>query len=777
MTVEWFSAGGYLSGVEVTRGDDHADGAVGAVGVAVSVARRDPGTGHLRTGDLVDDWVAAASCSSPSLGPAGRAAYVSDRDGTPRLWLRDATGERRPVDTGAGHVRSVVWSPDGAWIAVMVAPGGGEHTEVRVIRPDGTGLRRLAGGPHPVADLTGTVTRSREVPATSATPVVLRPANPSNPGSGRGSAVDAGAVSAATLGRWTPDGAAVALCESVGSGMTHALLVDPETGRREHLAAGQALAICDIDGDARSGYRLLLREGPRGVRRLILVDSATGRFHLLLDAAATVGLGRFGAGVGATDRDVVYLLSDAGRERVVLMAVTLSGGGEPGVAEVVAARDDADLERFVLLASGGATERPSAVLAWNVDGHSVLELVDLGSGSRRSLPPLPREVAGSLLVHDGGRGLLLALVGSTVPGELWTYDLTQLSDALSDPASVPLSDPAGYRCLVSDAPTAFPAPALASVLPALPAARPQTRLVRPVLHRFSAHDGLELSGWLYRPVGGPGPHPTLVFFHGGPEAQERPAFNPLFQALVTRGVAVFAPNVRGSSGYGRSFVDADNHRRRLDGIADVASCVRYLVAAGLADGDRVGVAGRSYGGYLTLAALVTYPELFRVGVDICGMADFASFYAHTEPWIAGPAVTKYGDPVADAGLLRELSPLYRMHRLAAPLLVVHGVNDTNVPVIEAEQAVAAASAAGVDCRYLLFDGEGHEIVGLENRTVFVRETVEWVSGHLLKSGRVESGADEPLVPRQLHGTQQDDPRQTVTPMGMEMPTPPRVSAP
>ncbi len=746
-------------------------------------------------GDLVDDWVAAASCSSPSLGPAGAIAYVSDRDGTPRLWVRDATGAGRVLDTGAGQVRSVAWSPDGAWMACVVAPGGGEHTEVRVVRPDGSGLRRLAGGWHPAASLH------------------------SSTGS------EAGAASAAGLGRWTPDGGALAICESVRSGLTHALLVDPATGRREHLAVGQALAICDIDGDAVAGYRLLLRDGPRGARRLILVDCGTGRVQPLLAGVGMVGLGRFGPSGAAAAGTILYLLSDAGRERAALVAVTLGEDGRLLATEVVAARDDADLERFALLpagipgglaglrpagvAPGIGGGAPAAVLAWNVDGRTVLDLVDLGSGDRLELPPLPRDVAGSLLVRDGGRGLLLALVGSTVPGELWTYDF--VSPDVVSPDFV--SPSPGYRCLVSDAPTAFPAPALASVadldltadldgkpgtdgklgsgagteaLPRVPP-RPRIRLVRPVLHRLRAHDGLMLSGWLYRPPGEPGPCPTLLFFHGGPEAQERPTFAPLFQALVTRGIAVFAPNVRGSAGYGRSFAGADDHARRFDGIADVASCVRYLVDAGLADGGRVGVAGRSYGGYLTLAALVTYPELFSVGVDICGMVDFATFFSHTEPWIAGPAVTKYGDPVRDAALLRDLSPLHRMDRLAAPLLVVHGGNDTNVPVFEAEQTVAAATARGVDCRYLLFEGEGHEIMNLANRTVFIRETVEWVSGHLLASAPAQSRADGSSVPRQLHassasGPQLSDPQlsdrgQTVTPMGMETPRPPRVSAP
>ena len=106
------------------------------------------------------------------------------------------------------------------------------------------------------------------------------------------------------------------------------------------------------------------------------------------------------------------------------------------------------------------------------------------------------------------------------------------------------------------------------------------------------------------------------------------------------------------------------------------------------------MAGRSYGGYLTLAALARFPELFAVGVDVCGISDFATFYAETEPWIAAAATTKYGDPTTDAELLRALSPIHHADRIAAPLLVVHGAYDTNVPIVEAEQIVAALRERG-----------------------------------------------------------------------------------
>jgi dipeptidyl aminopeptidase/acylaminoacyl peptidase len=253
--------------------------------------------------------------------------------------------------------------------------------------------------------------------------------------------------------------------------------------------------------------------------------------------------------------------------------------------------------------------------------------------------------------------------------------------------------------------------------------------VAPELHAVASTGGITISGWLYRP-GTDGPHPTVLWLHGGPEAQDRPGHSPLFQSLVDRGVAVFAANVRGSSGFGRTFVNADNGALRYGAIADVAASVNYLVDAGIAAPGRIGVMGRSYGGYLTLAALVSYPELFAVGIDVCGMSNFATFYEHTEPWIAAAAVGKYGDPVADAALLRDLSPMTRIDRLKAPLMVVHGENDSNVPVIEAEQLVAALAARGVEHRYLLFPDEGHELLHRSSRATYLRATVDWLTEHL-----------------------------------------------
>ncbi|HEX2262725.1 MAG TPA: prolyl oligopeptidase family serine peptidase, partial [Pseudonocardiaceae bacterium] len=591
------------------------------------------------------DWLVAETCTSPALSPDGATlAVVSDRDGTPGLWLIPLVQPGEPVrlDTGEDYVRVVSGSPDGEGLCLTTASGGGERTLVRALRPDGSDARVIAGTP----------------------------------------------AGMASIGCWQPGGHMVGLAESSASDPTSldTYAVDVCSGRRRQLASGRAATVCTFSHDGRYA---VVRVGSRGARRLLLVDTRAGSTTDLLGADATVADARF-----APDDRMIYLHTDADREFAALLALPRVAAGYPESAELIAARDGVELEKFTLDPTGRA-----AVVVWNVEGHSELELVDLAVGERRALPaPSAEVVAGCAFVQDGG-SLILAVESSAEPPHVLRYPL---------PAAQPIR-----------------------LAPALPPPWSPDAPVRPELHRWRARDGLELSGWLYRPAGAMGAIPTLVWLHGGPEAQERPVFNPLHQALLGYGVAVFAPNVRGSSGFGRAFVDADVGHRRFAAIDDVADLVGYLVDAGLAHPAVLGCAGRSYGGYLTVTAMVTYPELFRVGVDICGITDFETFYAHTEPWIAATAVSRYGDPRRDAELLRELSPMHRIGHLSAPLLVVHGGRDTNVPLIEAEQLVAALRDRGASPGYLVLPDDGHEILSAANRAIFVREVVHWLIAHLL----------------------------------------------
>jgi dipeptidyl aminopeptidase/acylaminoacyl peptidase len=247
--------------------------------------------------------------------------------------------------------------------------------------------------------------------------------------------------------------------------------------------------------------------------------------------------------------------------------------------------------------------------------------------------------------------------------------------------------------------------------------------------KFKAHDGLELSGWLYRPVNAPAPFPIVLSFHGGPEGQERPGFNSQYQALLSRGIGVLAPNVRGSSGFGKRFVNLDNGALRVEGVKDIKDCVDAAVKAG-ADPKRVGIMGGSYGGYMTVAGLTEYPELFAAGADLFGVVNFETFFAHTEPWMAAISKVEYGDPDKEVDMLRRLSPIHKVDRITAPTIVLHGANDTNVPVVEAEQVVDSLKKRGVPVEYVLFPDEGHGWRKTPNRIKSAVAVTKWFEKYL-----------------------------------------------
>ena len=215
-----------------------------------------------------------------------------------------------------------------------------------------------------------------------------------------------------------------------------------------------------------------------------------------------------------------------------------------------------------------------------------------------------------------------------------------------------------------------------------------------------------MTGWLYIPREGTAPFPTVLSFHGGPEGQEQPRYQYTYQALVAQGIAVFAPNVRGSSGFGKRFVNLDNGALRVDAIQDIASTASYLVGSGLAAPGRIGIMGGSYGGYMTMAGLTEFPDTFAAGVNIYGLVNFKTFFEQTEPWMASISKIEYGDPETEGDMLDALSPIHKLDRVAAPVLVLHGANDTNVPVHEAEQVVAKLRKRGLPVEYILFPDEG-----------------------------------------------------------------------
>ena len=580
------------------------------------------------------------SAWSPSMAPGGeRMAVIADLTGVPQVWVvPTAGGWPELVTTFDDPVQVVRWSPTGEWLAVSVAPGGGMNTQIHVVRPDGTDIRRLTDG----------------------------------------------GLDNNFLGPWRKDGSGLLFSSNRSDPTrTDVWAVDVASGDLAMLAEGRAMvSAVDVSDD---GRRVLLRRNHyRGNSDITLLDLDDGTEHVLTahEGPANNGGAEFGA-----DGTSVWLATDVGGDRVAL--VRTCAGSEP---EVVVGRDDADLEALVVSA-----DRRVAFLSWNEDGRSRGEMIDLATARRTVLPDLGGDVVSGVSVASNGNLLAFSVLSALAPS---TVRVLAIGDAAA---------------------RTIAAPQLAGVR--------RDGLVAPELVRLTAHDGLPLSGWLYEPSTG-GDGRCVVNFHGGPEGQERPTFNPTYQALLSQGISVLGTNIRGSSGFGKRFVNLDNGALRFDAIEDARTCARFLLDGGLAAEDGLGVMGGSYGGYMVMACITEYPELFAAAANLFGMVNFETFFAHTEPWMAAVSKVEYGDPDTELELLRSLSPIHRLDRVVTPTIVLHGANDTNVPVVEAEQVVAHLRRRGVAVEYVLFPDEGHGFVKTANRLTAATSIVSWFISHL-----------------------------------------------
>jgi dipeptidyl aminopeptidase/acylaminoacyl peptidase len=566
-------------------------------------------------------------------------------NGMPQVWVMPADGGFPMLVTALDDpVGFVVWSPNAAWLAFNVAPGGGLNEQIYVVRPDGTGLRRLTEG-----------------------------GKENN-----------------FLGDWTYDGRFLTFSSNRRTAAsTDSYLLDVVSGQMKMVAEnGGTGGINDVSRDGK--LAVVTRTINRGDNNLFLVNVANGKESKLTPHD---GPGTFFGGNFSPDGKTVYLGSNKDRDLIAFAQVKLNFDDVPGPIEIVAARDDAELSTYDINQQG-----TTATLIWNVAGRSELAFVDLRTNKITTGPALPAEIVGALDYSNHGQRLAMVATGAAVPSNIWVLDTRTRRFAK-----------------VTDSPRA---------------GVDLSALVRPELVHYQAHDGLALSGWLYRLKGANAPGPVVLSFHGGPESQERPGFNSTYQALLAQGIAVFAPNVRGSSGFGKKFVNLDNGELRVNGVKDIKATIDYVVKSGVADPKRIGIMGGSYGGYMVAAGLTEYPDLFAAGADLFGVVNFETFFMNTQPWMAAISKVEYGDPETQAEMLRRLSPIHRIDRIKAPTIVIHGANDTNVPVIEAEQVVENLKRRGVPVEYVLFSDEGHGWRKTPNRIRSTVEIVRWFDKYL-----------------------------------------------
>jgi len=248
--------------------------------------------------------------------------------------------------------------------------------------------------------------------------------------------------------------------------------------------------------------------------------------------------------------------------------------------------------------------------------------------------------------------------------------------------------------------------------------------VRPVLDEVTSFDGRRIPFLRFGAEG----RPALCWVHGGPESQFRPQMAPVIQYLCAQGITVAAPNVRGSTGYGRTYHHLDDVERRLDSVADLAALAKAL---GAGSETPVGVMGGSYGGYMTMAAITEHPELWACAVNIVGIVNFVTFLERTGAYRRALREAEYGSLERDRAFLESISPIRKIERIACPLMVIHGANDPRVPVSEAEQVVAALRERGAPVEYLRYEDEGHGITRLPNRLDCYPRVAAFLQRHLL----------------------------------------------
>jgi dipeptidyl aminopeptidase/acylaminoacyl peptidase len=214
--------------------------------------------------------------------------------------------------------------------------------------------------------------------------------------------------------------------------------------------------------------------------------------------------------------------------------------------------------------------------------------------------------------------------------------------------------------------------------------------------------------------------------HGGPEAQLRPIFSPLAQYFVTNGYAVAAPNVRGSTGYGKRYEHLDDVRKRLDSVHDLAGLQDWLAGVEGVDARTAILYGGSYGGYMVLAGLAFQPERWAAGIEVVGISSLVTFLENTAAWRRYFREREYGSLEHDRDFLLEISPLTRVDEIRAPLFIIHGANDPRVPVGEARQIHSSLTGRGIPCELLVYEDEGHGLKRLPNRLEAYPRAVEFL---------------------------------------------------
>lgn len=466
---------------------------------------------------------------------------------------------------------------------------------------------------------------------------------------------------------------------------------DPKTDRIIYEATGGGWHVSDWSMD--ESKLLLLESLSINKSRIHLLDVKTGKTELLTpDEAEPVA---YANAQFAHDGQSIFLVTDKGSEFRRLIQMDLK---THSVRQLTPATKW-DVDEFELSPDG-----KTIVFVTNEDGVGKLHLLDTRSGRELPSPKLPLGIPSNVTWHENSRDVAFTFTSARSATDAYSYNLK--SGRIERWTE---SETGGLNT---------------------------ESFIEPELVRLKSFDALPVSGFLYRPDPKkfPGKRPVVVIIHGGPEGQSRPIFQGRNNYFLNElGIALFYPNVRGSDGYGKTFLTLDNGFKREDSVRDIAAFLDFIGTDAALDANRTAVMGGSYGGYMSLACMTHYSDRLRCGVDIVGISNFLTFLKNTQDYRRDLRRVEYGDErePAMAEFLQRASPLTSVDKIRKPLFVVQGQNDPRVPVTEAEQMVKAIRERGGAVWYLMAKDEGHGFQKKRNVDYQFVSTIQFLREHLL----------------------------------------------
>lgn len=446
-------------------------------------------------------------------------------------------------------------------------------------------------------------------------------------------------------------------------------LINLKTGEHRRLNTGMFALVADWSQDSR--YVTIIEIRSNTDDAIWLYDLQTGNLKKILESASREGGQHYAVGF-SPDASKIYFLSDEGREFTGLGVYDIASGQRSWVET-----PESDVENAAVTKGG--------LLVWvvNTEGASTLHARDLNTGQPVTMPTLPLGVVTGMILDDAGTKAAMTFAKPTAAGNLYELDLT------------------------TGVLTALGESMLAGI--------PDEVFIIPELVHYLTFDNRTVPAWLYRPRG-EGPFPVVLSIHGGPEAQERPTYNynGFYQYLLSRGIGVLAPNIRGSTGYGKTYQKMIHRDWGGAELKDIEHAAKYLQSLDWVDAKRLAVFGGSFGGFATLSAATRLPDYWAAAVDIVGPSNLVTFAKAVPPHWKRIMEMWVGNPETEVDFLMERSPITYVHQLRAPLLVIQGANDPRVVKAESDQMVEKIQANGGDVRYYVDEVEGHGATRKEN---------------------------------------------------------------